>query len=480
MQVPTFRVLLAALCLGLATANLPFFKHPTHPDVDFDLGLHEDPLILTGMDPAEARNKSAVTGQLGALTQSYSGFFTTDDAAQNNMFFWYFEPQVKTPNAPLLIWLQGGPGGSSMFGLFSEMGPYTLVNDSGTIVAQRRPVSWNENYAMLFIDNPVGAGFSFTNNNGYCNDTKECVSRNLYSLLTQFYTVFPEKLHAPLYVTGESYGGHYVPGIAYYIHEQNMNATMKIPLAGVAIGDGWIDPVNMINAYPDMMFNTGLIDEKQKLVIADMCKNAVTAIESGDMLGAFDIWDKMLNGDVWPYGNLFHNMTGLNDYDNYANTNAPAQFGYYPNFLNTPAARASLHVGSTPFPFNPHQCELHLLGDFMVSFQKELSVLLENYKVLVYSGQLDVIIGAALTEAFLPKVQWSGQQAYIDADRAVWRVQDTDAEVAGYVRQVKQFTQVVIRNAGHIAPYDQPERSFDMITRFVENKPYPNLPNPSN
>jgi carboxypeptidase C (cathepsin A) len=60
---------------------------------------------------------------------------------------------------------------------------------------------------MLFIDNPVGAGFSYTSNNGYCKDTKGCVARNLYSLLTQFYTVFPEQQKNELWITGESYAG---------------------------------------------------------------------------------------------------------------------------------------------------------------------------------------------------------------------------------------------------------------------------------
>ena len=100
------------------------------------------------------------------------------------------------------------------------------------------------------------------------------------------------------------------------------------------------------------------------------------------------------------------------------------------------------------------------------------------YKVLIYSGQLDVIIGAALTEAFLPGVQWSGQAAYRSARKAVWRIHPSDKEVAGYVRAVGNFTQVVVRAAGHIVPGDQPERALDMISRFVEGRAYENLPDP--
>lgn len=89
-----------------------------------------------------------------------------------------------------------------------------------------------------------------------------------------------------------------------------------------------------------------------------------------------------------------------------------------------------------------------------------------------------MIIGAALTERFLPGVAWHGQAAYKAAPKAVWRITPSDTEVAGYARVVGNFTQVVVRGAGHIVPGDQPERGLDMITRFVEGRGYENLPDP--
>lgn len=335
------------------------------------------------------------------------------------------------------------------------------------------PSTWNKDYAMLFIDNPVGAGFSNTaSSKGYVNNETE-VADNLYSMLDQFYKVFPEDLKRDLYVTGESYGGHYVPAIAERIHSENKNgASIQIPLRGVAIGDGWIDPVVQMTGYPAQMFNLGLADAQQRAVIQSYCDQAVQYIKSGQMLKAFTVWDEMLNGDVFPYPNYFHNITGSNDYDNFMRTNPPANFEYYAKFLNLPSTRKSLHVGSTPYGVNASDCEHHLLRDFHASMVPRLQVLLENYKVLIYSGQLDIIIGAPLTELFLPKVEWSGQSAYQVASRKIWRVRKDDAEVAGYIRQVKNFTQVIVRGAGHIVPADQPERAFDMINRFVKNIPY--------
>ena len=70
-----------------------------------------------------------------------------------------------------------------------------------------------------------------------------------------------------------------------------------------------------------------------------------------------------------PPQNYFHNITGLNDYDNFMNTNAPASFGYYGPYLNQPSVRKALHVGNATFPSDPSTCEKHLLADFMVSIK---------------------------------------------------------------------------------------------------------------
>lgn len=74
----------------------------------------------------------------------------------------------------------------------------------------------------------------------------------------------------------------------------------------------------------------------------------------------------MLNGDVFPYPNYFHNVTGSNDYDNLMNTNAPKSFSYYTKFINKPEVRKAIHVGNATFN-DGHECEMHLLNDFMVS-----------------------------------------------------------------------------------------------------------------
>eukprot|EP00942_MAST-04A_sp_MAST-4A-sp1_P004416 g4416.t1 len=457
-------------------------ESPKCPKEDDGLDLTE---TIKKLGVEKARELSEVS-DLGNIT-SYSGFFTTSEIPagnKNKMFYWYFPAQNGDKDAPLLVWLQGGPGGSSMFGLFAEMGPFTLLGPNGPI--ELKESSWNKRYQMIFIDNPVGAGFSSPSSpNGYCNNTKECVASNLYSLLQQFYVLFPDLMNNDLFITGESYGGHYVPGISYYIHEHNndlkkcngptlLNTPCQVlPFKGFAVGDGWIDPVNQMNGYPGLLYNFGMVDDQELEQVNQYCDSTIDLIKQNEMKKAFDVWDEFLNGDVYPYPSFYKNVTGSYDYDNMLRTYAPDSFSYFGTYLNQPDVREKIHVGNSVFN-NGHECEMHLLSDFHVSFADEMTVLLNSnkYNIILYSGQLDIIIGAPLTEAFLKVLDWDGKDKYLSSKKIIWRVDPSDKQVAGYVKTVGKFSYAIVRGAGHIAPYDQPRPMNDLIDKLVSGEPF--------
>lgn len=127
--------------------------------------------------------------------------------------------------APVVLWLQGGPGGSSLFGLFVEHGPYLVTKD---ITAELRPFSWARRFSMLYVDNPVGTGFSFTGREeGYARNQSD-VARDLFEALQQFFTLFHEYSGNDFYVTGESYAG-------------KTFSTFKIPhMAAMFANSSWV------------------------------------------------------------------------------------------------------------------------------------------------------------------------------------------------------------------------------------------------
>ncbi|XP_025093582.1 probable serine carboxypeptidase CPVL [Pomacea canaliculata] len=417
----------------------------------------------------EAHFLSEVTALPGWYRKSYSGFITVNETYNSNMFFWFFPSQTDPANAPVLMWLQGGPGGSSLFGLFVEHGPF-YINENTKLLP--RNVTWNEKYSLLYVDNPVGTGFSFTKaDQGYAQN-EEDVGRDLYSFLEQFFQIYKEYQQNDFYVTGESYAGKYVPAISYKIHTENQgHPKVMINFKGMAIGDGLCDPLTMMPKYADFMFNLGLLDENQRDYFQSMTDKAVVYIQNQQYLEAFKLFDMLLNGDITKEVPYFKNVSGLSDYYNFLHTQSPTQYDYYGTFLADPLVRRAIHVGNLTYN-DGLAVETHLLEDIMASVKPWIAVLMDNYKVMIYNGQLDIIIAVPLTEAWLQTVEWSGLPRYKTADRLIWKVNPSDSEVAGYVRQVDNFYQVIVRNAGHILPADQPVWGYDMIQRFVENRSF--------
>ena len=128
-----------------------------------------------------------------------------DEPTGSNLFFWLFEAQRVDPAAaPLLIWLNGGPGSSSMYGLFAEHGPFSVLPDGSGL--SMRNVTWTNDYSVMYIDNPVGTGFSYTESkDGFVTNQKE-VGQDLLTFLTKFYELYPKFQQRPLYICGQRHG----------------------------------------------------------------------------------------------------------------------------------------------------------------------------------------------------------------------------------------------------------------------------------
>jgi vitellogenic carboxypeptidase-like protein len=386
------------------------------------------------------------------------------------MYFWFFPAAFNPEKAPLLVWLQGGPGGSSLFGLFTENGPFIIDKDNGVSF---RNTAWSLTHSVIYFDNPVGTGFSYTEaDKGYARDETD-VARDLYEALQQFYTLFPEYQSRDFYVTGESYAGKYVPAISYKIHTENQGTPkIRINLKGLAIGDGFSDPVTMLN-YGEYLYNIGLLDQNGKAHFDQEEEKARRAITSGKYMDAFLTIDALLDGDLTPGGvSYFKNVTGLDFYFNFLLTASPEDQNYYSSFVQLPSTRRSIHVGNVSYNDLGGNVEKYLRNDMYQSVKPWIQELLdapEQYQILMYSGQLDIIVASTLTDSFIRSMKWNGSDSFQQQPRKIWRV---GKDIAGYAKNYGSFTQVIVRNAGHMVPYDQPKWAFDMINRFTAGKPF--------
>lgn len=199
---------------------------------------------------------------------------TVNPQAVGRLFYWFFEISDASKNndmTPLIVWLNGGPGASSMTGLLAELGPYRLTKDGHLIP---NPYSWSSVGHLLFFDQPVGTGYSTVrDDNGYVTNQDD-MAQQLYRAIQGFLELHPEYVSNPMFICGESYAGKYVPSISHYIHERNAELALGsgdrkssddvvVNLKGVAIGNGEMWPVLQTRSVPDYALALGLIDSQQ-------------------------------------------------------------------------------------------------------------------------------------------------------------------------------------------------------------------------
>ena len=169
----------------------------------------------------------------------YSGFIEVDSTLGKSLFFWFVESQGNPSTDPLLLWLNGGPGSSSVgYGFFLEHGPFQIQPDGETLLLREYP--WNRDANIIYLESPAGVGFSYSNTTAGISTNDQVTANDTYAFLQGWFNLFPEYRGTnDFYVTGESYGGHYVPTLASKILDEKPDwlGSMK----GIGIGNPGIE-----------------------------------------------------------------------------------------------------------------------------------------------------------------------------------------------------------------------------------------------
>ena len=170
--------------------------------------------------------------------------FVNIDTHNDDIFYWVFESRDAPSTDPLVMWLTGGPGCASEIALFFENGPYQFTSPTDSTI-KSNPNSWNSFANLLYVDQPIGTGYS----KGGVHDARseEEVAADMAIMLKGFIEQNPEYKNRDFYITGESYAGHYVPAIAYYL--LTTATDVELNLKGIAIGNGLTDPFAQYPAY---------------------------------------------------------------------------------------------------------------------------------------------------------------------------------------------------------------------------------------
>ncbi|CAL1299659.1 unnamed protein product [Larinioides sclopetarius] len=379
------------------------------------------------------------------------------------MLFWFFPALNNDTEAPVTLWLDGGPGETGLFGLYTVNGPYIVYQN---LSVGLRPQTWNQEFHIIYVDNPVGTGFSFMNDDGGYARSEDQVADDLYEFLQQFFMLFPEYSSNDFYVLGESYAGKFVAAISYKIHSAGPPSQVKFK--GLSIGNGFCDPKTQMN-YSDHFYQLGLVDSRQAAVIKLEAEKAVKDIDEENFNAAFSHLNsivKLIPDLTNP--NYLLKFAGYNTPYNFLYTEKAKNLCYFIDYIELPEFRKAIHIGNTHFSDGKKVFKF-LSQDVMKTVRPKLVPLMNNYKTLIYNGQLDLSMPFTLMKDFLSTVDWKFSDDLKKAERKIWKL---DGKVAGYVHTVGDFYLALVRLAGHLVPYDQPDFALDLITRFIKGIPY--------
>ncbi|ORX63103.1 prepro-carboxypeptidase Z [Hesseltinella vesiculosa] len=399
--------------------------------------------------------------------QQYSGYL---DAGNNeHYFFWFFESRTNPDTAPLTVWLNGGPGCSSMIGLWQELGP-CRVNADGTQDVYNDAGSWNKVSNMLFFDQPSGVGFSYGADNVHSTYQAAPLS---YNLIQNFLKAFPKYQKNDFHFYGESYGGHYVPEFADYILQQNLNlaqGNVHVNLKSIGVGNGITDALIQNQYYQPMACNStygSVLSPTDCQTMLDNLPKCTSMTQKCYATGSdadCEAADNYCGSNVMG----IYDNSGRSYYDVRTSQEIPST---YINFLNQSSTMAAIGATSQYTECsNPVGNKFYPTGDDSRNFAPNVTDLLNHgVQVLLYAGDADYICNWMGNYAWSNQFDFNGADAYRSQQLAPFNV---NGKEVGQFKQGGNLTFVRIYEAGHEVPYYQPEASLQMFTNQVQGLAY--------
>ncbi|KAL9086409.1 MAG: hypothetical protein Q9159_004186 [Coniocarpon cinnabarinum] len=445
--------------------------------------------------------------------KSYSGYADVED--NRHIFWWFFEAREKdATEAPLTVWINGGPGSSSMIGLFQELGPCG-VDFNGNVY--NNPFSWSNASNMLFIDEPITTGFSYSipvpgyadddgnvitlpDNNcpDYAVDSETCGTWNvpdpqLTSNLTQnsapdmwktlqgFMGAFPQYSRNGFHFTTESYGGHYGPVFNEYFEMQNAAAipgAMNISLKSVMIGNGWYEPLIQYQAYYNFTvspgntydfnpFNESISNQMyNSLYGVGNCRDQEVACATTGRNDVCALADVFCANNI---ESVLDNIPNRDEYDIRELSPDPFPYGFFVDYLNRADVQAAIGA------YTNYTESSALVGNAFgntgddsresMTIEDIRSLLEQGIYVTLYAGDADY------------NCNWLGGQVVASEvqapnyDKAGYvNITTSDGIVHGQVRQAGNFAFARVYFSGHEVPFYQPLLSLEMFERSLAGK----------
>ncbi|ETV95877.1 hypothetical protein H310_10915 [Aphanomyces invadans] len=416
------------------------------------------------------------------------------------MFYWYVESKEDPDSDPLVLWLNGGPGCSSLGGFFTELGPFVVESD---LTVKLNPYTWNRKANVVFLESPAGVGFSRPHLN-LTEYNDDFTTDRIAEFLEQFLITYPSLQNRPLYITGESYAGIYIPYLVHTLvtakastqqrHRGHVAhagaATRRFPtinLQGYAIGNPFTDADIDGNAYMDYYYAHALISMENYNDMVDHCEAEIgkcmytpvncsapcqAAIEEGVVAS-----DTAYLNPYYIYGDvclLSNNQAGMLHFRKsmayqpmHRGKIEPCTDKYTENYLNLAVVQEAIHVtmpGSAVSAWA--DCNMDIAERYhraLTALPKYRTILKHNLSALIYSGDADAVVNFIGTERWIASP--AGLHLPIKEKWKSWF--GPDNQLAGYTQEYPGLTFKTVKGAGHMVPAIRPLHALYMFECFI-------------
>lgn len=437
----------------------------------------------------------------------WSGYAKTATNGKE-LFSWVIEAETKPETKPVVLWLNGGPGCSSLGGMWTELGPFVVQSDQSVSL---NPWSWNKAANMIFVEQPAGVGFSYpaveTNDTITADDT--------YHALLDIMNEVPSLRGRPFYIFGESYAGHYVPNTVKAVQDGNAALPPGDPniinIKGFGVGNAYTDWELDFEMNVDYGRDHALCSEQQYLdalracndstvacfwprpgeECTEQCNKALQLAVDNAMGGAIDIYDIYTDVCLKGKARIADQVFTLAQYRQKSILESASQSNsglgttpiapifptctdeYTQTYLSRAEVQQAIHARSlkkwnncglvndgTPDPLPGKGLTYHFNFESSLPHYREW---LKDGKLdmLVYSGDADYILNFMDTENWLQALKMN-----VKKDYAPWK--GSDRQVAGYLTEFEGLTYATLKGAGHMVPKDRPRHALDLFKAFLE------------
>ncbi|XP_058102978.1 serine carboxypeptidase-like 45 [Magnolia sinica] len=422
-------------------------------------------------------------GQPPISFQHFSGYIAVDEKEQRALFYYFAEAEIDPASKPLVLWLNGGPGCSSVgVGAFSENGP---LRPSGEVLVKNEH-SWNKEANMLYLETPAGVGFSYsTDTNFYVGVDDKITARDNLVFLQRWFVKFPQYRGRDLFITGESYAGHYVPQLAQLMIQFNKKQKL-FNLKGIAIGNPVLEFSTDFNSRAEYFWSHGLISdstyrmftsscnysryvsEYYRGFVSPICASVMSQVsrETSRFVDKYDVTLDVCISSVLSQSMVLSPQQVTEHIDVCVEDETV-------NYLNRKDVQAALHArlkGVTRWSVCSSILDYELLNLEIPTITVVGSLIQSGIPVLVYSGDQDSVIpltgSRTLVHGLASELRLNATTPY--------RVWFEGKQVGGWTQVYGNILSfATIRGASHEAPFSQPERSLVLFKAFLQGQPLP-------